>query len=43
MIGKVLDTFIENMGETSVMDVLRYIPYQINGSRYEDDECMIMR
>lgn len=25
MIGAFLDTFIENMGETSVMDVFRYI------------------
>lgn len=43
MIGAVLDKFIKNIGETSVIDVFRYITSQINGSRYEEDEWMIMK
>lgn len=43
MIAAVLDNFIENMGETSLMNVFHSISSQTSSFCYEDDEYIIMR
>lgn len=37
LIGDIVDTFVENYGESSTVDVFRFLNARINGSWYEEE------
>lgn len=43
LIGSILDTYIEKYGDSSTVDLFRFLTARINGNWYEDEECRFMR
>lgn len=43
LIGAYIEKYVENYGESSCVDVFRFITSHINRKWYEDDECRLIR